>query len=167
MALILSLLRSRCALQTNALAPFLSTQQRWSTNSAELTLQVRKDIEVQRERSKQGGGPKRIASQHKKGKLTARERIDLLCDDNTFVEYDAFAEHTCTDFGMENEKYPGDSVITGHGLIKGRPAFIFSQDFTVFGGSLSSVHARKICKVKICFFSPLIAVNNLVCTDHG
>ena len=81
------------------------------------------------------------------GKLTARERIDLFCDDNSFVEYDQFVEHGCTDFGMEKEKYPGDSVVTGHGLVNGRPVYIFSQDFTVFGGSLSMVHAKKICKV--------------------
>ena len=83
------------------------------------------------------------------GKLTARERIDLFCDDSSFVEYDQFVEHTCTDFGMEKEKYPGDSVVTGHGLVNGRPVYIFSQDFTVFGGSLSMVHAKKICKVTL------------------
>ena len=71
----------------------------------------------------------------------------MFCDDNSFVEYDQFVEHTCTDFGMENEKYPGDSVVTGHGMVNGRPVYIFSQDFTVFGGSLSMVHAKKICKV--------------------
>ena len=71
----------------------------------------------------------------------------MFCDDNSFVEYDQFVEHTCTDFGMEKEKYPGDSVVTGHGMVNGRPVYIFSQDFTVFGGSLSMVHAKKICKV--------------------
>merc|ERR1712055_1052514 len=85
--------------------------------------------------------------QHKKGKLTARERIGLLCDPGTFVEYDMFMEHTCTDFGMEKEKYPGDSVVTGHGQVNGQTVYMFSQDFTVFGGSLSSAQALKICKV--------------------
>merc|ERR1712212_508029 len=88
-----------------------------------------------------------IETQHKKGKLTARERIHLLCDPGTFVEYDMFMEHTCSDFGMEKEKIPGDSVVTGHGQINGQTTYLFSQDFTVFGGSLSMAHAKKICKV--------------------
>lgn len=82
------------------------------------------------------------------GKLTARERVTLLCDEGSFVEYDAFAEHTCSDFGMEEQKVAGDSVVTGRGSVFGRTVFIFSQDFTVFGGSLSSIHAKKICKVR-------------------
>ncbi|XP_055352388.1 propionyl-CoA carboxylase beta chain, mitochondrial-like isoform X2 [Paramacrobiotus metropolitanus] len=97
------------------------------------------------------------------GKLTARERVSVLMDPGTFVEYDAFAEHTCTNFGMEKEKYPGDSVITGHGQINGRTVYIFSQDFTVFGGSLSSIHAKKICKVMdqaILVGAPLIGLND-------
>lgn len=81
------------------------------------------------------------------GKLTARERIATLVDESSFVEYDMYMEHTCADFGMEKEHFVGDSVVTGRGLIYGRPVFIFSQDFTVHGGSLSYVHARKICKV--------------------
>nr|CAD7407205.1 unnamed protein product [Timema cristinae] len=88
-----------------------------------------------------------LLSIYLQGKLTARERIELLCDPYSFVEFDMFVEHTCSDFGMEKKKFPGDSVITGHGLINGRLAYIFSQDFTVFGGSLSSIHAKKICKV--------------------
>lgn len=108
---------------------------------------VKNRIEEKRKQSLLGGGLKRIEAQHKKGKLTARERIDLLLDPNTFVEYDMFMEHTCTDFGMEKQKFTGDSVITGHGLIFGKEVFVFSQDFTVFGGSLSSVHAKKICKI--------------------
>ena len=79
--------------------------------------------------------------------MTARERIEVLCDPGTFVEYDMFMEHTCRDFGMDEEKVPGDSVVTGHGLINGKTSYIFSQDFTVFGGSLSMAHAKKICKV--------------------
>lgn len=94
-----------------------------------------------------GGGQKRIQAQHKKGKLTARERLDLLLDDGSFREYDMLKTHRCDEFGMENEKYYGDGVVTGHGMIHGRKVFVFSQDFTVFGGSLSETHAQKICKV--------------------
>jgi propionyl-CoA carboxylase beta chain len=135
----------------------------------------------------QGGGAERIAAQHKKGKLTARERLDLLLDKDSFREYDMFVEHRCTDFGMDKQKarhfgtkmltssawrthrlkslsvagwifmfiwhlpvscqIMGDGVVTGHGTINGRLVFVFSQDFTVFGGSLSETHAEKICKV--------------------
>mmetsp|Transcript_22381 Transcript_22381/g.48668 ORF Transcript_22381/g.48668 Transcript_22381/m.48668 type:complete len:533 (-) Transcript_22381:39-1637(-) len=94
-----------------------------------------------------GGGERRIQAQHKKGKLTARERLELLLDDGSFVEYDQFKTHRCQDFGMENEQIYGDGVVTGHGYINGRQVFVFSQDFTVFGGSLSETHAQKICKV--------------------
>ncbi|XP_013415344.1 propionyl-CoA carboxylase beta chain, mitochondrial-like [Lingula anatina] len=124
-------------------------QQRSSTDysSSQLTLRVRKRIEETRERALQGGGPKRIENQHRKGKLTARERVNLLLDEGTFVEYDRNVEHDCTEFDMEKQKFPGDSVVTGHGRINGRVAFVFSQDFTVFGGSLSKAHSQKICKV--------------------
>lgn len=107
------------------------------------------DIKDKRASAMMGGGQKRIDAQHKKGKLTARERIDVLLDDGTFTEYDMFVEQRCTDFGMDDDKnkFSGDSVVTGHGMINGRPAFVFSQDFTVFGGSLSSAHAQKICKI--------------------
>jgi propionyl-CoA carboxylase beta chain len=94
-----------------------------------------------------GGGVQRIQDQHKRGKLTARERIELLVDQNSFVEYDQLVEHRCVDFGMEKQKHPGDGVVTGRGTINGRPVYIFSQDFTVAGGSLSETHAQKICKV--------------------
>jgi len=94
-----------------------------------------------------GGGEKRIAAQHAKGKLTARERIDLFLDEGSFVELDRFVTHRCTDFGMEQDKILGDGVVTGHGTVDGRPVYLFSQDFTVFGGSLSESHAEKICKV--------------------
>ncbi|XP_065575632.1 propionyl-CoA carboxylase beta chain, mitochondrial-like isoform X2 [Artemia franciscana] len=134
-----------------------------ANSTAQQTLEVKSIIHQKRETAYLGGGPKRIQGQHKKGKLTARERISLLCDEGTFVEYDTFAEHTCTDFGMEKEKYPGDSVVTGHGLINGRPAYIFSQDFTVFGGSLSSIHAKKICKIMdqaMLVGAPVIGLND-------
>ena len=94
-----------------------------------------------------GGGEKRIAAQHAKGKLTARERIELLLDEGSFEEWDMFVEHRCTDFGMAAETVPGDGVVTGYGTINGRLVFVFAQDFTVFGGSLSEAHAEKICKV--------------------
>jgi len=94
-----------------------------------------------------GGGASRIEAQHAKGKLTARERIELLLDTGSFEEWDMFVEHRCTDFGMADQKVPGDGVVTGHGTINGRLVFVFSQDFTVFGGSLSEPHAEKICKV--------------------
>jgi propionyl-CoA carboxylase beta chain len=94
-----------------------------------------------------GGGEKRIDAQHAKGKLTARERIELLLDEGTFEEWDMFVEHRCADFGMEENKIPGDGVVTGYGTINGRLVFVFSQDFTVFGGALSEAHAEKICKI--------------------
>jgi propionyl-CoA carboxylase beta chain len=94
-----------------------------------------------------GGGEERIAKQHESGKLTARERIDLFLDQGTFVELDKFKTHRCIDFGMERQKVYGDGVVTGYGLVDGRQVFVFAQDFTVFGGSLSSAFAEKICKV--------------------
>ncbi|WP_198970305.1 acyl-CoA carboxylase subunit beta [Xylophilus sp. ASV27] len=100
-----------------------------------------------REQARQGGGERRIAAQHAKGKLTARERIELLLDEGSFEEWGMFVEHRCTDFGMQEQKIPGDGVVTGHGTINGRLVFVYSQDFTVFGGALSETHAGKICKV--------------------
>lgn len=106
-----------------------------------------KKIEIKRQEALLGGGQARIDNQHSKGKLTARERIELLLDENSFSEYDMFVEHQCHDFGMEKSKVTGDGVVTGSGKINGRPVFVFSQDFTAFGGSLSKTHAAKICKV--------------------
>ena len=106
-----------------------------------------KKLEEKRKKAQQGGGQDRIDTQHKKGKLTARERIDLLLDKGSFEEWDMFVEHRSIDFGMEKNKIPGDGVITGHGTINGRLVFVFSQDFTVFGGSLSEAHADKIVKI--------------------
>lgn len=108
---------------------------------------VLQKIQEKHQQSHQGGGITRIETQHNKGKLTARERIDLLLDPGSFTELDAFVEHTCVDFGMEKQKISGDGVVTGHGLIHARPVFLFSQDFTVYGGSLSKMHASKICKI--------------------
>ena len=104
-------------------------------------------LEEKREQARLGGGKRRIDAQHKKGKLTARERIDLLLDPGTFEEWDMFKEHRCNDFGMASTKIPSDGVVTGYGTINGRMVFIFSQDFTVFGGALSEAHAEKICKI--------------------
>jgi propionyl-CoA carboxylase beta subunit len=120
-------------------------------------------LEEKREAARRGGGEKRIAQQHEKGKLTARERLDLLFDRGTFEEWDMFVEHRSTDFGMEQQKVPGDGVVTGHGLIGGRRVFAFSQDFTVFGGSLSEAHAEKICKIMdqaLRVGAPLVGLND-------
>ncbi|XP_022778717.1 uncharacterized protein LOC111320302, partial [Stylophora pistillata] len=98
-------------------------------------------------RSHQGGGKKRLEAQHKKGKLSARERLKALFDPGTFEEWDAFVTHRCSDFGLEKEHPLGDGVITGCAQINGQLCFAFSQDFTVFGGSLGEIHAKKICKI--------------------
>ena len=110
-----------------------------------------------------GGGQARIDTQHKKGKLTARERLTLLLDEDSFREYDMLKTHRCTDFGMEAQRPAGDGVVTGHGTIHGRTVFVFSQDFTVFGGSLSEAHAEKICKVMdkaMLVGAPIIGLND-------
>jgi propionyl-CoA carboxylase beta chain len=105
------------------------------------------ELRRRREASKVGGGAERIEQQHAKGKLTARERIDVLMDPGTFVETDAFVEHRASDFGMDKRRVPGDGVVTGYGAIDGRTVFVFSQDFTVFGGSLGEMHANKVVKM--------------------
>ncbi|WP_425292412.1 acyl-CoA carboxylase subunit beta [Allosphingosinicella indica] len=104
-------------------------------------------LEARRAEARAGGGEKRIAAQHAKGRLTARERVEVLLDRGSFEEYDMYVEHNCVDFGMAEQKVPGDGVVTGSGTINGRLVFVFAQDFTVFGGSLSERHAQKICKV--------------------
>jgi len=104
-------------------------------------------LEQKRVAARMGGGQKRIDAQHAKGKLTARERLEVLLDEGTFEEWDMFVEHRCTDFGMQDNKIPGDGVVTGYGMINGRLVFVYSQDFTVFGGALSESHAEKICKI--------------------
>jgi propionyl-CoA carboxylase beta chain len=104
-------------------------------------------LEAKREGARQGGGERRVLIQHERGKLTARERLELLLDPGSFEETDMFVEHRCIDFGMQDQRIPGDGVVTGHGTVNGRLVFVFSQDFTVFGGSLSDSHAEKICKI--------------------
>lgn len=121
------------------------------------------ELECKRKLAKLGGGQDRIDVQHKKGKLTARERIDVLLDEGSFEEWDIFVEHRCTDFGMDNKTIPGDGVITGYGTINNRIVFIYSQDFTVFGGSLSESHAEKICKIMdqaMSVGAPIIGIND-------
>ena len=105
------------------------------------------ELELRRQTARLGGGQKRIDSQHAKGKLTARERIELFLDEGSFEEFDMFVAHRCTDFGMEEDRPYGDGVVTGWGTVNGRQVYVFSQDFTVFGGSLSETHAQKICKI--------------------
>jgi propionyl-CoA carboxylase beta chain len=116
-----------------------------------------------KQQAKLGGGPKRIDAQHQKGKLTARERIDLLLDEGSFDEMDMFVRHRCTDFGLDRESYLGDGVVTGYGTIDGRLVFVFSQDFTIFGGSLSESYANKICKIMdlaLKVGAPVIGIND-------
>ena len=109
--------------------------------------EILEELERRREAARQGGGKRRIDAQHAKGKLTARERIGVLLDEDSFEEWDIFVEHRCADFDMADKAVPGDGVVTGHGTINGRTVFVFSQDFTVLGGSLSEAHAGKICKI--------------------
>src|SRR6202163_3338705 len=108
---------------------------------------ILRQLDDKRAAARAGGGAKRVAAQHGKGKLTARERLEVLLDADSFEEWDMFVEHRSADFGMAEQKIPGDGVVTGYGTINGRLVFVFSQDFTVFGGSLSEAHAEKICKV--------------------
>ncbi|MEP1934984.1 MAG: acyl-CoA carboxylase subunit beta [Roseibium sp.] len=106
------------------------------------------ELEQRRDTARMGGGQRRIDSQHKKGKLTARERIEILLDEGSFEEFDMFKQHRCTEFGMEEQHIPGDGVVTGWGTVNGRTVYVFSKDFTVFGGSLSETHAEKITKLQ-------------------
>ncbi|MSO89740.1 MAG: acyl-CoA carboxylase subunit beta [Rhodospirillaceae bacterium] len=108
---------------------------------------ILRQLEEKRAQARAGGGARRVAAQHAKGKLTARERIEVLLDADSFEEYDMFVEHRSADFGLADQKIPGDGVVTGWGTINGRKVFLFSQDFTVFGGALSEAHAEKICKI--------------------
>ncbi|TVP76965.1 MAG: acyl-CoA carboxylase subunit beta [Gemmatimonadales bacterium] len=107
-----------------------------------------KELEALREKSRMGGGEARLKAQHERGKLSARERLELLLDEDSFVELDRFVTHRSTDFGLEERKFLGDGVVTGYGTIRGRPVYVFSQDFTVLGGSLSETHAEKIVKLQ-------------------
>lgn len=125
--------------------------------------EILEQLEAKREAARMGGGERRIRAQHERGKLTARERVELLLDEDSFEETDMFVEHRCVDFGMAEQRIPGDGVVTGHGTVNGRLVFVFSQDFTVFGGSLSEAHAEKICKVMdraLEVGAPVIGIND-------
>lgn len=116
-----------------------------------------------RAQARLGGGEKRIASQHEKGKYTARERIAMLLDEGSFEEFDMFLTHRTTDFGLDKQQYLGDGVVTGYGTIEGRLVYVYSQDFTVLGGSLSETMAKKICKVMdqaMKVGAPIIGIND-------
>ncbi len=124
---------------------------------------ILQELEHRRDQARLGGGQARIDAQHAKGKLTARERIDLLLDEGSFEEYDMFVTHRCTDFGMEKSKPRGDGVVTGWGTVNGRMVYVFSQDFTVLGGSVSETHAAKICKIMDMAMqngAPVIGIND-------
>ena len=124
---------------------------------------IRQTLEEKRGRALLGGGEARIAGQHAKGKLTARERLDVLLDAGSFEEWDMLVEHRCVDFGMGDNRVPGDGVVTGYGTINGRLVFVFSQDFTVFGGALSEAHAEKICKIMdqaVKVGAPIVGLND-------
>ena len=140
---------------------------------------ILRELEKRREQARLGGGQKRMQAQHDKGKLTARERIELLLDNDSFEELDMFVKHRCVDFGMEETQISGDGVVTGWGTINGRQVYVYSQDFTVFGGSLSETHAQKICKVMDMAMrngAPIIGLNDSntaphygrnLCNSHG
>ena len=124
---------------------------------------ILEQLEQRRADARLGGGQRRIDSQHKKGKLTARERIELLLDDGSFEEFDMFVAHRCTEFGMQEQRPSGDGVVTGWGTINGRQVYVFSQDFTVLGGSVSETHAAKICKIMDMAMqngAPVIGIND-------
>jgi len=126
-------------------------------------INIQQELEARRNTARLGGGQNRIDTQHAKGKLTARERIELLLDEDSFEEFDMFVLHRSTDFGMEKQRPAGDGVVTGWGTINGRMVYVYSQDFTVFGGSLSETHAQKICKVMDMAMqngAPIIGIND-------
>jgi hypothetical protein len=117
------------------------------TDPSTVKARFRERLEEERAKALLGGGQGRIDRQHSRGSLTARERIELLFDDGSFMELDQLKAHRCTEFGMDEKEFPGDGIVTGHGHINGRVVYAFSQDFTVLGGSLSETHAQKIVKV--------------------
>jgi propionyl-CoA carboxylase beta chain len=132
-------------------------------NMSKQGLQQQQDLENKRSVARLGGGVKRIEVQHEKGKLTARERLEVLLDPGSFEETGMFVEHRCDNFGMSDKKFAGDGVVTGHGTINGRLVFVYSQDFTVLGGSLGEYHAKKICNLidsAIEVGAPVIGIND-------
>ena len=125
-----------------------------------------KNLEELNRKAEKGGGDARIEKQHSVGKLTARERIDLLLEKGSFIELDKLVTHRCTDFGMEKQKFSGDGVVTGYGMIGKRLGYVFAQDFTVFGGALSETHAKKICKVMDMAMQMGLPVGHFVCASN-
>ncbi len=128
-----------------------------------MNIPINELLEHKRQEARIGGGQKRIDVQHAKGRLTARERIEILLDPDSFEEYGMFVEHRCSNFGLENSKFPGDGVVTGSGTINGRVVFVYSQDFTVLGGSLSETNAKKICQIMdmaVKIGAPVIGIND-------
>ena len=122
-----------------------------------------RELRKRKEKVRLGGGKKRIEKQHDRGKYTARERIDMLLDEGSFVEVDAFVEHRCTNFGMEDKEAPGEGVVTGYGTVDGSLIFVFAQDFTSLGGSLGEMHAQKITKIQemaLEMGAPLVGIND-------
>jgi propionyl-CoA carboxylase beta subunit len=143
--------------------PVLCTAARDQTMREPAVREILDQLEAKREAARKGGGERRIAAQHERGKLSAHERLQLLLDQGSFEEIDMFVEHRCTEFGMADTRIPGDGVVTGSGTINGRPVFVFSQDFTVFGGALSEAHAEKICKIMdhaMRVGAPVIGIND-------
>ena len=128
-----------------------------------MTMSKLEDLKQRKTKVEEGGGAKRIAAQHERGKLTARERINLLFDEGSFVELDAFVKHRCVNFGMDEIEIPGEGVVTGYGLVDGRSVYAYAQDFTVLGGSLGEMHAKKICKVQdlaLKMGAPIVGLND-------
>lgn len=160
--LVSSLIANNALCQTREFSVCAKSAQRVLSPPEKLKILQQKVDNIKKE-ALLGGGAERLAKQHEKGKLTARERIELLLDEGSFREYDAFVKHRCTDFGMEKQTFAGDGVVTGHGTIYGRLVFVFSQDFSVFGGSLSETHAQKICKIMdkaLQVGAPVIGIND-------
>lgn len=161
-----SVLRPRCATATSSSAPCLARAFAAAADPlqpAQVKQAFLTKLDGERAHALTGGGEARIAAQHAKGKLTARERLSLLLDAGSFREYDMLKAHRCTEFGMEAQHHPGDGVVTGHGMINGRLTFVFSQDFTVLGGSLSETYAQKIVKVMekaLKMGAPVIGLND-------
>nr|CDS27915.1 propionyl coenzyme A carboxylase beta chain [Hymenolepis microstoma] len=144
-------------------AVFFKSISLYSSSSSNRINDIKDEISAKRSKILLGGGQNRIDNQHKKGKLTSRERINILLDDDSFTEYDAFMEHNCTHFGMDKNRIPCDSVVTGHGTVNGRRVFLYSQDFTVYGGSLGLAHSQKVCKIMdqaLMLGTPLIGLND-------
>src|ERR1700726_2511093 len=124
---------------------------------------IRENLEARRVGARLGGGTRRIEAQHRRGKLTARERLELMMDKGSFEEFDMFVEHRATDFGMDKSKISGDGVVTGWGTVNGRAVFAFAKDFTVFGGSLSETHAQKITKIQDMAMKARAPIIGLLC----